>query len=133
MELTEQISQRIERAAALGDGTQILNLRRERAELRELLAAREFTERCATLKRRIDELARDRDDSKRERLAYEAAQLLAVAALDDAKERVEFALASCHDLDAKLFLASAQIQRLGNERRAAQAELSKLIESKLGE
>jgi hypothetical protein len=133
MELTEQISQRIERAAALGDGTQILNLRRERAELREQIAAREFTERCAALKRRIDDLAQERDESKREKLAYEAAQLLAVAALDDAKERVEFALVSCHDLDAKLFLASAQIQRLGNERRAAQAELSKLIESKLGE
>ncbi len=133
MELTEQISERIEQAAALGDGTQILTLRRERAELRELLAAQEFTARCAALKRRIDDLAQERDESKRERLAYEAAQLLAVAALDESKERVEFALVSCHDLDAKLFLASAQIQRLGNERRAAQAELSKLIESKLGE
>jgi hypothetical protein len=134
MELrTEQITQRIERAAALGDGSQILRLSRERAELREQLAAQEFTARCAALKRRIDDLAQERDESKREKLAYEAAQLLAVAALDESKERVEFALVSCHDLDAKLFLASAQIQRLGNERRAAQAELSKLIESKLGE
>jgi K+-transporting ATPase c subunit len=131
--MEQDLSQRIERAAALGDGTQILNLRRERAELREQIAAREFTARCAALKRRIDELEQERDESKRERLAYEAAQLLAVAALDDAKERVEFALVSCHDLDAKLFLASAQIERLGNERRAAKAELSKLIESKLEE
>jgi len=134
MELgTEHITERIERAAALGDGSQILRLRRERAELREQIEAREFTNRCAELKRRIEELEQERDESKRERLAYEAAQLLAAVALDDAKEKVEFALASCHDLDAKVFLASAQIERLGNERHAAQAELSQLIESKLGE
>jgi K+-transporting ATPase c subunit len=134
MELrTEQLTERIEQAAALGDGSQILRLRRERADLREQIEAQEFTERCAELKRRIEELERDGDESKREKLAYEAAQLLAAVALDEAKERVDFALASCHDLDAKVFLASAQIERFGNARHAAQAELSQLIESKLGE
>jgi chromosome segregation ATPase len=124
---TEQLTEQILDAALSGDGAQVLRLRRERAELHEQIEAQDLANRCAELKAKIQDLEQERDESKRERLAYEAAHLLAVESWKEARAKEETALAQCRGIDAQLYLASARIRTLDEQRRAAQRELDQLI------
>jgi chromosome segregation ATPase len=123
---TEHLAQQILDAALNGDGSQFLRLKRERAELQDLIEAQDLANKCAALKQKIQDLEQERNEFRREKLAYEAASLLAVDAWHEAQEREQAALQHCADINAKLYLASARIGTIDDQRRAADRELSKL-------
>lgn len=130
---TEQITEQILDAALSGDGAQVLRLRRERDEMREQIEVQELANRCAELKAKIQEFEQERDERRREKLAYEAASLIAVRDWREAQEREQTALQHCNEINSLLYLASARIGTLDEHRRVAQRELDQLINSVGGE
>lgn len=127
-----ELTQQIEQAALAGDALSIRRLERELAELREQTETQAFADRCAELQATMRELEEERDELRRQRLALEAAQAFAVDALNEVREREQAAVEQCRDLDASIYLASARLDTVEEQRRSARTELSKLIKSRVG-